>query len=866
MSDNNLGSLDLSANTALEYLNVGFNSLVSLDLSANTALLYLSAYNNNLGSLDLGANTSLLLLDVRGNNLPLSQLASMMPTQNLALGAQTDVSLAAFGTQTLAPGVGYDLSAEAVLLDTPTRFSFEFAGGGAATQGTNYTFSNGQLTFLDRKSYVIRMENDSIYSRGIIQEDYDALGNPLAKVSTKVLDVLPAGSAPIIWSGAASTAWNSLESNRNWSYNSYPVYYLEGDIVVFDAGGARNVTVDAGGLAPAAMSVSADGYVFSGGAINGTRLDLNAAAQSSTEFRNDASFRDGAFVHAGNTLLLGGTLTSGAINVQSGGSLGFSGGGSRGAITVAGGGWLHVGQGGYAASLSMADGAGFLAFSGDNPLLVSGASAFGDGLALSPDVLSSTWTEGQRYTLLEADPADLAAFTPLTHRGGLLSWSMLADGDKLVLDVERSRDFSTVAHTSNQRHTAAALPGLPANHELRAAFAALGSEGDIHTGLDQLSGEGHPTLSNNLAWFSRGFGFGNLRRLSSLNLSRLLRPQLPPLAGENRPQELATSTGPEATGSGPISGPATGAGAELSGRVFSGLSPAAMPTRSADSPEHRVWATAGGGYSRFDSTGGAARSTLQGPEIGGGYDLRLPNGFMAGLHFRYAYKDFDMKGGRRTEADVNSYSFGLYAAKEFTAGPGVMRLTLGGAYGLHDIESSRSVRIGGYRDSMEADYTAQSFQIYGEAAYAFSPLDKLMLEPFAALSWDSLHVESFTESSSRIAGSRASLRSSSRTEDNFVSLAGLRGALQLHERLSLDWEAGWMHVYGDRYHDASFRMVDGTDNFSIRGNRVSRDALSLGLGLDISFTDNISLNFGYSGLYGDQESSHGGAATLVFSF
>jgi Leucine-rich repeat (LRR) protein len=65
---NQLTSLDVSANTALESLHCSDNQLTSLDLSANTDLRYLSCSTNQLIDLDVRANTKLGTLKC-GRNL-----------------------------------------------------------------------------------------------------------------------------------------------------------------------------------------------------------------------------------------------------------------------------------------------------------------------------------------------------------------------------------------------------------------------------------------------------------------------------------------------------------------------------------------------------------------------------------------------------------------------------------------------------------------------------------------------------------------------------------------------------------------------------------------------------------------------------
>ncbi len=82
-NDNQLTTLDVSKNTDLTYLYCGDNQLTSLDVSKNTALKSLSCYNNKLTSLDLinnatlssltCGNNQLTILDLRNNFIPEGQ-------------------------------------------------------------------------------------------------------------------------------------------------------------------------------------------------------------------------------------------------------------------------------------------------------------------------------------------------------------------------------------------------------------------------------------------------------------------------------------------------------------------------------------------------------------------------------------------------------------------------------------------------------------------------------------------------------------------------------------------------------------------------------------------------------------------------
>ena len=78
--NNQLTSLDVSQNTALEYLDCDDNQLTELDVSQNPALKYLNCSHNRLTSLDVSENPALWNLNCDDN-----QLTKLDVSKNLAL-------------------------------------------------------------------------------------------------------------------------------------------------------------------------------------------------------------------------------------------------------------------------------------------------------------------------------------------------------------------------------------------------------------------------------------------------------------------------------------------------------------------------------------------------------------------------------------------------------------------------------------------------------------------------------------------------------------------------------------------------------------------------------------------------------------
>ena len=67
LGNNQLTSIDLSTNTALEWLALDGNQLTPIDLSANTALEHLILHDNQLTSIDLSNNRFLRQVTLEGN-------------------------------------------------------------------------------------------------------------------------------------------------------------------------------------------------------------------------------------------------------------------------------------------------------------------------------------------------------------------------------------------------------------------------------------------------------------------------------------------------------------------------------------------------------------------------------------------------------------------------------------------------------------------------------------------------------------------------------------------------------------------------------------------------------------------------------
>ena len=263
-----------------------------------------------------------------------------------------------------------------------------------------------------------------------------------------------------------------------------------------------------------------------------------------------------------------------------------------------------------------------------------------------------------------------------------------------------------------------------------------------------------------------------------------------------------------------------------------------------------------------DSTKNTAKTKMEGADLTLGAEAALTDNFLLGLAFRYGNNDLKVNA-RHSKADIQSYNIGVYAGCDVAHHDnGILRVTLGGTYGYHNIDSHRTIFNSALPQRLKADYDANTWQVFGELGYRFDVTERLKLEPFAGISWNVVHVDSFHEK-----GGNAALKASSHTTDNFSSNLGLRGEFLPYgnDKLALKADIAWQHVYGNNDPETQLSFV-GSDRFTIYGAPLARDAISFGINVDYKLNERWSLHGGYEGLMGNKYQNHGGYVKLLFTF
>ncbi|CAN0597000.1 unnamed protein product, partial [Ectocarpus sp. 12 AP-2014] len=159
-----------------------------------------------------------------------------------------------------------------------------------------------------------------------------------------------------------------------------------------------------------------------------------------------------------------------------------------------------------------------------------------------------------------------------------------------------------------------------------------------------------------------------------------------------------------------------------------------------------IWASTYGTSADWDESSANTTADLESSSTGFvfGADLPVFENVRVGALLGFADGEVEAQD-RRSEADVETVHFGAYAdwdaSEAITVRAGLLN-------SWNDLETDRAVAISGfnsYSDRLTASYSADVFQLFAEAGYAFE-FGALNVEPSVGLAYASLDAEEVTES------------------------------------------------------------------------------------------------------------------------
>ena len=284
-----------------------------------------------------------------------------------------------------------------------------------------------------------------------------------------------------------------------------------------------------------------------------------------------------------------------------------------------------------------------------------------------------------------------------------------------------------------------------------------------------------------------------------------------------------------------------------------------MPTSAA----YPLWAQVVGNWNTLDSDGNAAqvKTNTAGLFIGG--DTEVGAGWRVGGAL--GYTDGRVKVDERdSKSDVSTFTAALYGGNSWRQGTGTLNFLAGAAYSHHDIDSRRTVNVGGSQ-TLKADYRAHTTQLFTELGYAVPVGQRSVVEPYLGLAWLSQKAKGFTEE-----GGAAALQGEGQKDDVTTFTLGLRGKTALNvgaHPAHLFVGLGWRHASGDVDPGRRVSFVQGGGAaFNVAGAPIAKNAAVLDLGVEMAVGRNTAMGLGYSGQYGNDNTDHSGQLYLHTRF
>lgn len=369
----------------------------------------------------------------------------------------------------------------------------------------------------------------------------------------------------------------------------------------------------------------------------------------------------------------------------------------------------------------------------------------------------------------------------------------------LTLSAPRS-GFCDLARTPNQVGVACfGLDSLPTSDAVVQAVTSLSAPAELRAAYDALSGEIHPSLKGVLI----DDGGQRIAAINDRLHSRFSDPR------------TEASTAPFGTLSETIGG------------------------------DTEFWITGYGAWSRMDATSNTARVGVVRRGVIFGIDRPAVAGWRLGFAAGYGHIGMTL-GDRRSGGASNTRSLGVYGGTE--ADP--WRLSFGALHNWHAIDTSRSASFGGLSQTLAANYSVRSWQVFAEAGVGMQ-LGGLLLEPYAGISLTSLDADPFAEN-----GGSAGLAARPDEQDNTAATLGLRIFLPFGDTLQARAKVGWRHGFGSAVPSSVFTLADSSA-FKVSGAPFARDTLISEFGFEARLSERATIASAFSGRYGSGTASYG---------
>lgn len=418
-----------------------------------------------------------------------------------------------------------------------------------------------------------------------------------------------------------------------------------------------------------------------------------------------------------------------------------------------------------------------------------------------------------KYTILKADGKLAGSFGNVTSEFAFLNPTLLYDYNAGSVQLELARNevpFISKGTTSNHLAVANALDGIGTSSDVYNAFVKLPDDKTIiGNALDSLSGEIYGSTSSAL-----------------IEESQYIR-------------DIVNNRMRGALG-----------GIVMNDEISS----------TKVNQEWSAWAQAYGGWNKIDGNGNYADVKHSTGGFLVGADTIVEHGWLVGVFAGYSNSTIKADA-RASSASVDSFHIGAYAAKEWDNN---IALRLGVANSWHKIDTERTAAFLGFGpQSLTSDANARTFQAFGEVAYKIET-KKVTFEPYGNFAYINHHMGGYNEE-----GGSASLHGSKSKTSAVFGTVGIRAKTEVkfgaNTTATVSAGAGYRKA-SNSVRGAASQSFTGSDEFTIYGAPIAKDAAILEAGLDIPISKKSNFNLNYQAQISTKSTAHTAGARFVIKF
>lgn len=278
-----------------------------------------------------------------------------------------------------------------------------------------------------------------------------------------------------------------------------------------------------------------------------------------------------------------------------------------------------------------------------------------------------------------------------------------------------------------------------------------------------------------------------------------------------------------------------------------------------------VWVAVFGGESNTDGSSSAGTHDRSSNVFGiaGGFDFYVTADSKVGIAFAGGGTEFGVSDSLGSGSS-NMFQTAIYSRTDFDKA----YFTAALAYGYHDVSTDRDVTLpapSSYTEHLSADFSAHNVAAQVEAGYKFG-----WLTPYGAARVQAFYTPDYSETSDSLLPGFA-LDHESNTATTVRTELGARMeqtfALQDGASLTLRSRIAWAHDFWyNRNNSATFQSLPGSSSFTVPGAEPATDSLLLSAGMEIGFSNAISLAGWFDSEFAEGSETYSGNAKVSYTW